>query len=364
MWRAATPTVVVSMMIAVRWGECPRVGQNVSEIGLHSRKHRVFVLNPCELEARARLSPKWGVPSPCCCAVWGVQNIFVCNPERWNKAFASNHRLQPLNEPKQQSNSTRSEMKKFHTLCPEFFPEKTRSLKLTGQVAVFGQVLHFLLGFTVHCFQLQNRRIFFISFLLPSFHFSGFQFVLLQKFLTAIDHSTVVFPPFEKAAAIPVEPDQKWTSQLSFAFWKPLPRRRRASGRTRRHRRGARSTHTPSGRSPHERRDHGDGRRLHRPSTHSCACRGVEAGPSALTSTSLRPRGKPSASQARGCWHLPQACGAGAVMSLGVDLFRLKCATCSPKAAACTAGMRCPSGGRWVSCDDNCKECSWMACVK
>ena len=120
--------------------------------------------------------------------------------------------------------------------------------------------------FVVHCFQLQNRRIFFISFLLPSFHFSGFQFVLLQKFLTAIDHSTVVFPPFEKAAAIPVEPDQKWTSQLSFAFWKPLPRRRRASGRTRRHRRGARSTHTPSGRSPHERRDHGDGRRWLRPS--------------------------------------------------------------------------------------------------
>ena len=59
MWRAATPTVVVSMMIAVRWGECPRVGQNVSEMGLHSRKHRVFVLNQCELEARARLSPKW-----------------------------------------------------------------------------------------------------------------------------------------------------------------------------------------------------------------------------------------------------------------------------------------------------------------
>ena len=125
MWRAATPTVVVSMMIAVRWGECPRVGQNVSGIGLHSRKHRVFVLNPCELEARARLSPKWGVPSPCCCAVWGVQNIFVCNPERWNKAFASNHRLQPLNEPKQ-SNSTRSEMKKFHTFCPEFFSRKNK----------------------------------------------------------------------------------------------------------------------------------------------------------------------------------------------------------------------------------------------
>ena len=148
MWRALTTTDTASRKSAVRWGECPRVGQNVSGIGLHSRKHRVFVLNLCELEVRARLSPKWGVPSPRCCAEWGDQIVFVCNPERWNKAFATNHRLQPLNEPKQQSNSTRSEMKKFHTFCPEFFPEKTRSLKLTGQVAVFGQVLHFLLGFT------------------------------------------------------------------------------------------------------------------------------------------------------------------------------------------------------------------------
>ena len=93
----------------------------------------------------------------------------------------------------------------------------------------------------VRCFQLQNRRIFFISFVLPSFHFSGFQFVLLQKFLTAIDHSTVVFPPFEKAAAIPVEPDQKWTSIESFILETlAASRQSGASGRTRRPRRVAR----------------------------------------------------------------------------------------------------------------------------
>ena len=59
MWRAGTTTDTASRKSAVPWGEHPRVGQNVSGIGLHSRKHRVFVLNQCEQEARARLSPKW-----------------------------------------------------------------------------------------------------------------------------------------------------------------------------------------------------------------------------------------------------------------------------------------------------------------
>ena len=116
---------------------------------------------------------------------------------------------------------------------------------------------------SVHCHQLQNRRIFFISFVLPSFHFSGFQFVLLQKFLTATDRSTVVFPPFEKAAAL-VEPDQKWTSQLSFVFRKPLPTA--PAARSRRDGRGdrvvSRGDPRSSGRGPHARCDRGDDRCL------------------------------------------------------------------------------------------------------
>ena len=39
-------------------------------------------------------------------------------------------------------------MKSFTPFAQSFFLKKASSRKLTGQVAVFGQVLHFLLGFT------------------------------------------------------------------------------------------------------------------------------------------------------------------------------------------------------------------------
>ena len=40
-------------------------------------------------------------------------------------------------------------MKSFTPFAQSFFLKKASSRKLTGQVAVFGQVLHFLLGFKV-----------------------------------------------------------------------------------------------------------------------------------------------------------------------------------------------------------------------